>query len=179
MNYAKLPNDVRSKIQLWVDGVTRWDGDCLLFLLPLKRKGQAVSGTAVGGVNYNIVLRRWTWVAAGKSLSARDCLLSKCGNPACVAPGHAQKVSREELTNRMRRVSSSAKRAQLLHLGAKRRKLSDEQEREVMAWTGTYKAAMEHFGISRGLYFDIRKGKRRAAAGSPMLMMAQELRRAA
>lgn len=179
MNYKNLPADVRAKIQLWADGVTRWDGECLKFLLPLKRGNRPTSGTSVDHVRYNVDVRRFLWVQSGRTLKTSEILRPTCGDCSCVAPAHTRKVTRSQVSSKTARTMTAAKFAQIMRLAQARRKLSAAQEMEVLGWNGSFREICNRLGISRTTYFSIRSGHRSAPIRDPMTAMVAGLRRAA
>lgn len=179
MNYSDLPPDVLDRLQHWLDGVTKRKDGHLLFLLPLRRSGQPLSATCVHGRTVNVNARRFLWVQAGKPLSGGEILSPCCGEPACVDPAHARKMTRSDLSRRTAQRMTPARRVQLLKAAARKRKLDDQQQAELMAWDGGWKSAVEHFGICKTTYYEIRNANRSPLSADPMASMAAQLRRAA
>lgn len=179
MKFADMSEAMRERAGLQVDGMTRQEGDCLVFLGALQGSKPPTTGTSLSGQRFTLNVRRFLWECAGKSLPDGFVLIRVCPNPRCVAPAHSRCVSRAEAGSRSGKIITPKRQAQILRLAASRAKLTPEQRRAVLAWEGSWREAIEHFGISRELYYRTRRGGHRGLIADAMQSMVAQLRRAA
>ena len=103
---------------------------------------------------------------AGKPLGkfVASCM---CGTPLCVHPGHLSVMTRKaamQLASAAGKIRGAATTARNRLSGLRRRKLTDDQIREILARSEESQSRLAlEFGVSRATIGSILRGKRRAS----------------
>lgn len=170
MKAKDLPRARILELDLRIQGLTKYDGECEVWIGYCRDGRSPIMHTRIDGRRSTVCAHHVRWIAKRHQALPDGIIRMACGNPLCMASSHMRALDRKEIFQENRDISRLKWRA-MVSQGLRKSvgKLTDAQVREIRMSDAANTELAKVYGVSRSLVSGIKRGKFRRDLSEIML----------